>query len=66
MVRLCIFCQVREASQALLLAELRRIGADGRKALIQEWSPFMPNLIDDFNGSISLADVEDNGSDDEG
>ena len=26
----------------------------------------MPNLIDDFNGSISLADVEDNGSDDDG
>ena len=58
--------QVREASQALLLAELRRIGAEGRRRLIQEWSPFMPNLIDDFNGSISLADVEDNGSDDDG
>lgn len=26
----------------------------------------MPNLIDGFNGSISLADVEDNMSDDEG
>ena len=50
----------------MLLAELRRIGAEGRRRLIQEWSPFMPNLIDDFNGSISLADVEDNGSDDDG
>lgn len=53
---LCL--QVREASQALLLAELRRIGVEGRKALIRYWAPFMPDLIDDANGSISLAEPE--------
>ena len=49
---------MREASQALLLAELRRIGAEGRKALINRWAPFMPDLIDDANGSICLAEPE--------
>ena len=38
--------QIREAAQALLLAELRRIGAGGRKVVIDEWSPFLPTRVD--------------------
>ena len=30
--------QIREAAQALLQAELRRIGPEGRKQLVQEWA----------------------------
>lgn len=35
--------QVREAAQALLLAELRRISSKGRKQLVEEWAPYLPN-----------------------
>ncbi|XP_055932203.1 WD repeat-containing protein 7-like isoform X1 [Argiope bruennichi] len=35
--------EVREAAQALLLAELRRIGPKGRKQLVEEWAPYLPN-----------------------
>ncbi|XP_067140814.1 WD repeat-containing protein 7 isoform X4 [Centruroides vittatus] len=35
--------EVREAAQALLLAELRRIGPKGRKAVVDEWAPYLPN-----------------------
>ncbi|GIY45623.1 WD repeat-containing protein 7 [Caerostris extrusa] len=35
--------KVREAAQALLLAELRRIGPKGRKQLVEEWAPYLPN-----------------------
>lgn len=35
--------QVREAAQALLLAELRRISPKGRKQLVEEWAPYLPN-----------------------
>ena len=31
-------CQIREASQALLQAELRRIQLEGRKKLVMEWA----------------------------
>ncbi|CAF88814.1 unnamed protein product, partial [Tetraodon nigroviridis] len=34
--------QVREAAQALLLAELRRIGVSGRKDTIDMWAPYLP------------------------
>lgn len=43
----------------MLLAELRRIGADGRRNVIVKWAPFMPNLIDDSDGTISMAEPED-------
>ena len=41
-----LLIQIREASQALLLAELRRINVDGRHRIIGEWSPFLPSNVD--------------------
>ena len=40
--------KVREAAQALLLAELERLGEDGRQALVNEWSTFLPAYSDLF------------------
>lgn len=34
--------EVREAAQALLLAELGRLGPRGRKALVDDWSQYLP------------------------
>lgn len=34
--------QIREAAQALLLAELGRMGPKGRKALVDSWSQYLP------------------------
>ncbi|XP_017768503.1 PREDICTED: WD repeat-containing protein 7 isoform X2 [Nicrophorus vespilloides] len=34
--------EVREAAQALLLAELGRMGTKGRKALVDAWSQYLP------------------------
>uniref|UniRef100_A0A7N8XCJ0 WD repeat domain 7 n=1 Tax=Mastacembelus armatus TaxID=205130 RepID=A0A7N8XCJ0_9TELE len=38
--------EVREAAQALLLAELRRIGQSGRKETIDMWAPYLPQYVD--------------------
>uniref|UniRef100_A0A8C6UPG3 WD repeat domain 7 n=1 Tax=Neogobius melanostomus TaxID=47308 RepID=A0A8C6UPG3_9GOBI len=38
--------EVREAAQALLLAELRRIGVSGRKDTIDLWAPYLPQYVD--------------------
>ncbi|XP_076019795.1 WD repeat-containing protein 7 [Genypterus blacodes] len=38
--------EVREAAQALLLAELRRIGQSGRKDTIDVWAPYLPQYVD--------------------
>ncbi|XP_065717032.1 WD repeat-containing protein 7-like isoform X3 [Patagioenas fasciata] len=38
--------EVREAAQALLLAELRRIEQAGRKETIDAWAPYLPQYID--------------------
>lgn len=35
---LCVPFQIREAAQALLQAELRRIGPDGRQSLVERWA----------------------------
>lgn len=40
--------EVREAAQALLLAELRRIGPKGRKAVVDEWACYLPNYGEPF------------------
>ena len=45
-------CQVRAASQALLLAELQRIGTDGREEVINQWAPHLPHYVD---SSVSLT-----------
>lgn len=34
--------EVRQAAQALLLAELERLGQKGRKGLVDSWAPFLP------------------------
>lgn len=36
--------EIREAAQALLLAELQRLGSRGRKQLVDEWSHFLPQF----------------------
>ncbi|KAF5880133.1 WD repeat-containing protein 7 isoform X1, partial [Clarias magur] len=41
--------EVREAAQALLLAELRRIGQSGRKDTIDMWAPYLPQYVDAVN-----------------
>lgn len=38
--------EVREAAQALLLAELRRIEQAGRKEAIDTWAPYLPQYMD--------------------
>ncbi|XP_053151490.1 WD repeat-containing protein 7 isoform X5 [Hemicordylus capensis] len=38
--------EVREAAQALLLAELRRIEQVGRKETIDMWAPYLPQYMD--------------------
>ncbi|XP_065568278.1 WD repeat-containing protein 7-like isoform X2 [Artemia franciscana] len=40
--------EIREAAQALLLAELTRLGARGRKELLDVWAPFLPIYSDAF------------------
>ena len=47
---LCIVCyffasKVREAAQAILLAELRRIGPENRKQVVDTWAPQLPKKI---------------------
>ncbi|XP_030827791.1 WD repeat-containing protein 7 isoform X2 [Strongylocentrotus purpuratus] len=44
--------EVRAASQALLLAELQRIGTDGREEVINQWAPHLPHYVD---SSVSLT-----------
>lgn len=41
-----LWSQVREAAQALLLAELRRIEQAGRKEAIDAWAPYLPQYMD--------------------
>ncbi|XP_046440938.1 WD repeat-containing protein 7-like isoform X2 [Daphnia pulex] len=40
--------EIREAAQALLLAELERVGVDGRKSLVDKWATFLPTYADPF------------------
>ena len=37
---------MREAAQAVLLAELRRIGFEGRKRVVDTWAPQLPKTLD--------------------
>ena len=43
--------EVREAAQALLLAELRRVGSKGRKQIVDEWAPYLPNYSDQIHST---------------
>ncbi|KAK2177630.1 hypothetical protein NP493_589g03000 [Ridgeia piscesae] len=38
--------EIREAAQALLLAELQRIGPEGRKQVVDSWAPYLPTYVD--------------------
>ncbi|XP_013407449.1 WD repeat-containing protein 7-like isoform X2 [Lingula anatina] len=57
--------QIREAAQALLLAELRRLGPEGRRKVVQEWAPYLPNYIDpslgpqEVHGAVSSGKTEE-------
>lgn len=60
--------QIREAAQALLLAELRRIGPEGRKEVLDQWSPFLPTYVDpqlSLMNAESLQKNEEGDEDDE-
>ncbi|XP_057311095.1 WD repeat-containing protein 7-like isoform X1 [Hydractinia symbiolongicarpus] len=48
--------EIREAAQAILLAELRRIGQNGRKQLIEAWSPHLPQDFD--SADFGFEDLE--------
>lgn len=48
--------EIRDAAQALLLAELSRIGVEGRKKLVETWAPFLPNLnVDPFSATPNMG-----------
>lgn len=51
--------EIREAAQALLLAELSRIGAEGRKVIINEWSPYLPTYVDPSVSILGEGNRED-------
>ncbi|KAL1239691.1 WD repeat-containing protein [Trichinella pseudospiralis] len=38
--------QLRQAAQTLLLAELDRIGAEGRARLVERWQAYLPIIVD--------------------
>jgi len=40
--------EIRDAAQALLLAELSRVGMDGRKKLVEVWANYLPQQLDPF------------------
>lgn len=56
--------EIREAAQALLLAELRRIGPEGRKNVVDIWSPYLPTYVDQ-NVSLMASDTASRGEEDD-
>nr|XP_014343100.1 PREDICTED: WD repeat-containing protein 7 [Latimeria chalumnae] len=54
--------EVREAAQALLLAELRRIGQGGRKETIDSWAPYLPQYVDNIMSPGVTAESIQTGS----
>uniref|UniRef100_A0A8C5HQJ2 WDR72-like alpha-solenoid domain-containing protein n=1 Tax=Gouania willdenowi TaxID=441366 RepID=A0A8C5HQJ2_GOUWI len=50
--------EVREAAQALLLAELRRIGQSGRKDAIDLWAPYLPQYVDTVSSPPPSSEVQ--------
>ncbi|KAK3086238.1 hypothetical protein FSP39_015629 [Pinctada imbricata] len=61
--------EIREAGQALLLAELRRIGPEGRKIIVDQWSPYLPTYVDPnlslMNAEGQKGEEEDDDDDDD-
>ncbi|XP_063230769.1 WD repeat-containing protein 7 isoform X3 [Bacillus rossius redtenbacheri] len=50
--------EVREAAQALLLAELGRLGPKGRKALVDYWAQYLPSFSPDAQGAPAGQQAE--------
>ncbi|CAG7815558.1 unnamed protein product [Allacma fusca] len=50
--------EVRDAAQALLLAELSRIGVEGRKQLVDHWALFLPTYTGD---AFAIASIPSGG-----
>uniref|UniRef100_A0A1I7SSR8 WD repeat-containing protein 7 n=1 Tax=Bursaphelenchus xylophilus TaxID=6326 RepID=A0A1I7SSR8_BURXY len=48
--------EIKDAAQALLIRELSRMSKEGRRALIDHWTPFLPTLLDP---SISIFGYRD-------
>ncbi|KAL8590241.1 hypothetical protein ACOMHN_006358 [Nucella lapillus] len=57
--------EIREAAQALLLAELRRIGSGGRKVVIDQWAPYLPTRVDPKISILSDGGKEEEEEDEE-
>ena len=57
--------KIREAAQALLLAELRRIGGGGRKVVIDQWAPYLPTRVDPKISILSEGSKEEEEEDDD-
>ncbi|XP_058957574.1 WD repeat-containing protein 7 [Pocillopora verrucosa] len=51
--------EVREAAQAILLAELRRIGSEGRKQVVDTWAPQLPKSLEQSGGTEDKAEKSD-------
>ncbi|GAV02423.1 hypothetical protein RvY_12991-2 [Ramazzottius varieornatus] len=47
--------EIRTASQALMLSELRRMGGPGRRKLIERWAPYLPTFGE--NEKTAASDV---------
>ncbi|XP_071441616.1 WD repeat-containing protein 7 isoform X4 [Hetaerina americana] len=54
--------EVREAAQALLLAELGRMGPKGRKALVDSWAPYLPLYSEAPGQAASSSSTPSSGS----
>lgn len=55
--------EVRDAAQALLLAELSRIGVEGRKKLVDLWAPYLPNVnVDPFSTNVNINPMGQQGT----
>ena len=57
--KLFFISQVREAAQAILLAELRRIGFEGRKQVVDTWAPQLPKSLEQSGGTEDKTEKSD-------
>jgi hypothetical protein len=51
--------QIREAAQAILVTELRRINLEGRAKVVETWAQYLPQEVE---GSSLLLDSSDSDS----
>lgn len=48
--------ELREAAQALMLAELRQMGPKGRRRVVEMWSHHMPDYV--YQPSVEVSQIE--------